>query len=990
MNSNTPDNQQNHNITQDQGIGQVPSTALTTPKELVPILQARSHWLEQLADFDAVRHTPLSIALTLSDFLFETAQASASLFIREILSWDYQQPFQAATNHAWLSYCQSAETEPELHTRLRQWRKVWQWRFIIRDALGLAPLEETYLGTTTLACQQVTLALNWIEYQQQHKWGIPTLASGETMTLIVLGLGKLGARELNLSSDLDLIFAFAEGGIFAKGETLAESSVFSEKTASKHREKNSLSYQEYFERVGQKLIQALDTNLAGERVFRVDMRLRPYGQSGPLVMSFQAMEIYYRDQGRSWERFAMTRVIQVAGNQAQGNNLLTMLRAFAYRRYLDYSIIDALRSMKHQIEAEGRSTEIEPNSLNLKLGRGGIREAEFIAQALQLIRGGQDPRLQDAQYQPLIQLIAAEGLLPTTACLQLISAYNAFRQTEHALQAIHDQQTQTLPKHALDQARLAWYLGFDNWNLCLSVLKSHQDQVNMHFKAFIRPPSGSEEAQQITPWVALWRSTEKPVAHALSPSLNQLKKSHSVMHMQSRSRERLDLFMPILLRKLDSKGDENAQVTLFNRIEPLLEAIARRSAYLVLLMENPSAIALLLDLTQASPWVSATLTQHPILLDELLDPGYLYETPNRQELVIELNQRLLRVQIDDLGRSMEVLRHFVQIHQFHAAASDVMQKLSLMQVSDYLAWVAEVILERTLHLAWQQLILKYGAPSNDDGQPSTAADFLILGYGKLAGLEMNYASDLDLVFIHDAKTGSTTGERKIDNALFYTRLAQRIVHMLTTATENGSAYRIDLRLRPSGASGMIVTSFKGFAAYHQQQAWTWEHQALVRARPITGYLELAKKIEQVRLSQLTKQRDLKKLRAEVLEMRTKMRSRQTPLPSNRFDLKQSPGGLIDIEFIVQFVALAWSHQYPDAVQYTDNMRLLDAFQASKWLTEKETKALQEAYLYYRALIHEQALQNLPSAITLDDSKDALNQYRNEVKTIWYRYIETTD
>lgn len=978
MNSNRLDSEQDQTITPEQDVGTLPSTALCTPKALAPIQHTRSNWLQQLAGFNAALHAPLSIALTLSDFLFETAQASTNLFIKEILSWDYQQPFQVETHHPWLSYCQSAETEPELHTRLRQWRKVWQWRFIIRDALGLASLEETYLATTTLACQQVSTALHWIEHQQQQKWGTPTLASGERMTLVVLGLGKLGARELNLSSDLDLIFAFAEGGTLSKDKT------------TKHGEKKGLSHQEYFERLGQKLIQALDKNIAGEQVFRVDMRLRPYGQSGPLVMSFQAMEIYYRDQGRSWERFAMTRVIQVAGSKTQGNNLLSMLRAFAYRRYLDYSIIDSLRSMKRQIEAEGRSTETETNSFNLKLGRGGIREAEFIAQALQLIRGGQDPRLQDAQYQPLMQLIATEGLLPPTACLQLINAYNGFRRTEHALQAIHDQQTQSIPQNPLDQARLAWYLGFNDWHACLSVLKGYQNQVNKHFKAFINPPTDNQDAQQITPWVTLWQSTEKPIAHALSTSLDQLKRSHAVMHMQSRSRERLDLFMPNLLNKLGARGDEHTQVFLFNRIKPLLEAIARRSVYLVLLMENPSAISLLLDLTQASPWVSATLTQHPILLDELLDPGYLYETPDRHGLVSELNQRLLRVQLDDLGRSMEVLRHFVQIHQFHAAASEVMQKLSLMKVSDYLTWLAEVVLERSLDLAWQQLIVKYGAPSDDSGQPSTRADFLILGYGKLAGLEMNYASDLDLVFIHEAKAGTTTGERNIDNSLFYTRLAQRIVHMLTTATEAGSAYHIDLRLRPSGASGMIVTSFKGFAAYHQQQAWTWEHQALVRARPITGCLQLAKKIESVRISQLTKIRELKKLRTEIIDMRTKMRAQQTSLTPDQFDLKQSPGGLIDIEFIVQFFALAWSHQYPDALLYTDNMRLLDAYQAAKWLTAMETEALQNAYLYYRALIHEQALQNMPSTITLDDSKETLNQYRNEVETIWYRYIETTD
>jgi glutamate-ammonia-ligase adenylyltransferase len=942
---------------------------LPVPKQLVSIYEERRYWLQQFPAYQDAMHGHLGVALTLSDFLYDSARFCPELFEQHILCWDNHQEFHQSDLLSWQSFCNQADTEEDWHHRLRQWRKVCQWRIIIRDALGLATLDETFDAVSTLAQKQIQTTLAWIEPQQREKWGTPVTESGEPMSLIVLGMGKLGAGELNLSSDIDLIFAYPEAGQLPG--------------------KKGRSYQEFFERVGQKCIQALDKIIAGDHVFRVDMRLRPYGQSGPLVMSFQAMEVYYRDQGREWERFAMTRVAQVGGSLQQGAPLLKMLKAFTYRRYLDYGVIDALRTMKRQIEAEGRRTDI--GELHLKLGPGGIREAEFIAQALQLIRGGQDPRLQEPAFIPLMQLIASEALLPKAVCDDLTAAYKLFRRTEHALQAFRDEQTQRLPNTLKDQERLAWYLGYPSWDAFQPVLNHLRDQVNLHFKAFIKPPPDIEESETLSPWIALWQAKEEVVDHSLTPQLDQLRSSHSIVKMRARSRDRLDHFMPLLLDAVDSTAsDDKAKSALLARLIPLVEAIARRSAYLVLLVENPIALQLLVRLSQASTWVAATLAKHPMLLDELLDPDYLYESASKADLASELNQRLLRIPTEDLELSMDALRHFVQAHQFHAAASEVMNKLPLMKVSDYLTWLAEVVLERTLELAWQQLINKFGFPSNEQGEAVNAPEFLILGYGKLGGLEMGYASDLDLVFLQDAKPGHTLGERSIDNGLFYTRLGQRIVHILTTATAAGSLYETDLRLRPSGASGMIVASIAGFIRYQTSDAWTWEHQALVRARPITGDASIAKKIETARINVLSMKRDVEKLREEVAAMRLKMRHNlgpKVPGDDHQFDVKRDSGGLIDIEFIVQFGALAWSNHNPGSIQYTDNMRLLDAYRDTGWMSAEDTQALQQAYLCYRALIHRQALQNLPAIVSLTDPDSDINMCRQQVSAIWQRYIK---
>lgn len=941
----------------------------------IPQTLAQQHadcrqWLTQQPLYQANVHSHLAIALTLSEYLFETARFRPDLFAEQILSWDMHQPFHTSTFSDWENACLKVETETDLHFKLREWRKVIQWRSIIRDALGLATVEETYHAVSSLARSQLATALNWLQGHFNEKWGTPLTSNGEPMSLIVLGMGKLGSGELNLSSDIDLIFAYPEGGELEG--------------------KRQRSYQEYFERVGQKLIQALDKPIATEQAFRVDMRLRPYGQSGPLVMSFQAMEVYYRDQGREWERFAMTRVAQVAGDLKQGKPLLDMLKAFAFRRYLDYGIIDALRSMKRQIEAEGRRGLAQEQ--NIKLGPGGIREVEFIAQALQLIRGGQDPRLQDPRIVPLLTLIADEHLLPRDVCEELSAAYPFYRRVEHALQAFRDEQTQTLPETITQQSRLAWHLGFSSWEALTERLQRHRSQVNHHFKAFIQPPSQLEESDEVSPWISLWEN-HSDSDHCFATALGKLKTSPSVVKMRARSRERLDQFMPQLLNAIHNVEPESGALPLLERILPLIEAIARRSAYLVLLMENPKGMQLLVHLCQASSWIASTLTKYPLLLDELLDPDYLYQQPTSDSLRAELNQRMLRIPIDDLEYSMDALRHFVQAHQFHAAASEVMGKLPLMKVSDYLTWLAEVILERCLALAWAQLVDKYGNPCDAHNQPVHNPEFLILGYGKLGGLEMGYASDLDLVFIHDAIEGSTQGERPIDNRLFYTRLGHRIVHILTTLTAAGTLYEADLRLRPDGASGVIVTSLRGFKSYQETDAWTWEHQALLRARPIVGHPRIAQTVEDIRQSVLSRKRDVEKLRAEVAAMRQKMRHNLgtgAPGDERRFDVKHDAGGLIDIEFLVQFGALAWSSQDNDRVRYTDNMRLLDEYHQAGWITADEAESLQQAYLTYRTLIHRQTLQNQPAIFLSEDLNDDIKQRRHQVIELWHRYIKDTN
>ncbi|MDY7567716.1 bifunctional [glutamate--ammonia ligase]-adenylyl-L-tyrosine phosphorylase/[glutamate--ammonia-ligase] adenylyltransferase [Pseudomonas sp. RTC3] len=878
---------------------------------------------------------------------------------------------------------QLASTEDELGRHLRRQRTRHQVRIVWRDLTRQADLVETCRDLSDMADACIDLAYQWLYQRHCQQFGVPTgRRSGEPQQMVILGMGKLGAVELNLSSDIDLIFGYPEGG-----ETQGV--------------KRPLDNQEFFIRLGQRLIKALDPITVDGFVFRVDMRLRPYGSSGALVLSFNALEQYYQDQGRDWERYAMIKARVVGGDQVAGAQLLDMLRPFVYRRYLDFSAIEALRTMKQLIQQEVRRKGMAEN---IKLGAGGIREVEFIAQAFQLIHGGRDLSLQQRPLLKVLNTLEGQGYLPPAVISELRDAYEFLRYTEHAIQAIADRQTQMLPDSPEDQARIAFMLGFADWTSFHERLMHWRGRVDWHFRQVIADPDEEqgEESQMVVggEWLPLWEESQDEdaacrqlqeggftdAAKALR-QLSGLRGSPQLRSMQRLSRERLDAFIPRLMAQ--TVEHENPDLVL-ERVLPLVEAVARRSAYLVLLTENPNALRRLLTLCAASPWIAEQIARFPLLLDELLNEGRLFSPPLAPELAAELRERLTRIPEDDLEQQMEALRHFKLAHRLRVAASEITGSLPLMKVSDYLTWLAEAILEQVLALAWRHTVARHGTPSRPDG---TLCDpgFIIVGYGKVGGIELGHGSDLDLVFIHDGDPqAETDGAKPIDGAQFFTRLGQRIIHLLTTQTNSGQLYEVDMRLRPSGASGLLVSSLGAFSRYQENEAWTWEHQALVRARVLVGSQEVGAAFEKVRASVLGRKRDLPALRLEVSEMRAKMRdnlgSKSTAAGTAAnafeatapFDLKQDAGGIVDIEFMVQYAALAWSWEHPALLRYTDNIRILEGLEQAGLVPDTDAHLLREAYKAYRAAAHRQALQKEAGVI----GGDQFHAQRREVLRIW--------
>ncbi|MBD8733054.1 bifunctional [glutamate--ammonia ligase]-adenylyl-L-tyrosine phosphorylase/[glutamate--ammonia-ligase] adenylyltransferase [Pseudomonas sp. CFBP 13710] len=921
---------------------------------------------------------------TASDFVLQQAIQNPAMLLGLIASGDLDRPFRPGELREQIALAVAqAESEDDLARILRRQRARQQVRIIWRDLNRLADLVQTCRDLSDMADACIDQAYQWLYPRQCQQFGTPMgRRSGEQQHMVVLGMGKLGAVELNLSSDIDLIFGYPEGG-----ETQGV--------------KRPLDNQEFFIRLGQRLIKALDPITVDGFVFRVDMRLRPYGSSGALVLSFNALEQYYQDQGRDWERYAMIKARVVAGDQQAGVQLLDMLRPFVYRRYLDFSAIDALRTMKQLIQQEVRRKGMADN---IKLGSGGIREVEFIAQAFQLIHGGRDLSLQQRPLLKVLATLEGQGYLPAAVVDELREGYEFLRYTEHAIQAIADRQTQMLPDDERDRARIAFMMGFADWPAFHARLMHWRGRTAWHFAQVIADPDEDAENSEAMviggEWLPLWEETHDADAacrqlqeagfsdarQALK-RLEDLRSSPQLRAMQRLSRERLDAFIPRLLAQAVEHADPDL---ILERVLPLVEAVARRSAYLVLLTENPDALRRLLTLCAASPWIAEQIARFPLLLDELLNEARLFNPPLAPELAAELRERLTRIPEDDLEQQMEALRHFKLAHNLRVAASEIAGALPLMKVSDYLTWLAEAILAQVLALAWHQTVARHGVPKRADGSDCDPA-FVIVGYGKVGGIELGHGSDLDLVFIHDGDPSlETDGAKPIDSAQFFTRLGQRIIHLLTAQTNSGQLYDVDMRLRPSGAAGLLVSSVAAFSRYQQTEAWTWEHQALVRARVLVGCRQTGAEFEQVRGAVLAKPRDLDTLRAEVSEMRAKMRdnlgTRQTAAgrganafeAGQRFDVKQDAGGIVDIEFMVQYAALAWSGKHPDLLRYTDNIRILEGLEEAGLLPAADAGLLREAYKAYRSAAHRQALQKQAGVIPGNQFIDE----RREVMRIW--------
>jgi glutamate-ammonia-ligase adenylyltransferase len=860
------------------------------------------------------------------------------------------------------------EDETALQTVLRRYRQREMVRIMWRDIAGWAELRETTADLSNLAEACIEGALAKLYAWQCAQSGTPRYASGEPMNLVVLGMGKLGAWELNVSSDIDLIFTFA-----ADGEIEGE--------------RRSLSHAEFFTRLGQKLIQALDNQTADGFVFRVDMRLRPFGDSGALVSSFAAMESYYQIHGREWERYAMIKARVVAGDQDAGDELMAMLRPFIYRRYLDFGAYEALRAMKLLISREVKRKGLEQN---VKLGAGGIREIEFIGQLFQLIRGGRDPKLTTRKILEVLGYLGEAGYLPGFVVDELVIAYRFLRTVEHRLQEVDDKQTHVLPADEVGRIRLAHSLGFNDWESFYQELAAHRQRVQGHFEQVFEAPQTERGDEAGADLVGVWQGTLDEVASLeilqqagyeapaeLYRHLIDLRESRLYHSLSSNGRERLDALIPLLLGAAGhASGPGQTVLCLLD----LLSHIARRSVYLALLVENPLALSQLVRLSSASPWISNYLKQYPLLLDELLDPRSLYHPPDQGELVAELARRMAGLDPADQELAMDTLRQFKHANVLRVAAADIVEALPLMQVSDHLTWIAEATLGEGLEQAWQHLVARHGRPPADTGDKG----FAVIGYGKLGGIELGYGSDLDLVFLYTSENPDclTDGESALAMPVFYARLGQRLIHVLTAYTSAGLLYEVDMRLRPDGASGMLVSNCTAFESYLHDKAWLWEHQALVRARPVAGDPQVGERFQAIRRATLGQQRDRVEVRGGIVDMRRRMREELDKSTAAQFDLKQGEGGMVDIEFLVQFGVLAYAHTHAGLLDYTDNIRLLDALGAAGVLEPEEVSVLADAYRLYRDAAHRRALQEQNAVIPLDPYIET----RRKVIDIWQRVL----
>ncbi len=864
----------------------------------------------------------------------------------------------------------AAQDEAAAMASLRRHRQREMLRIAWRDLCGLADVPQALRELSDLADAAIGCAVDWCAATLGVRHGTPRDPAGAALPLVVLGMGKLGGRELNFSSDIDLVFLYP-----AAGETDGE---------------RPLSNEQYFVRLGQRLVRLLDQVTAEGFVYRVDMRLRPFGSSGPLALSFDAFEAYLQQHGRDWERYAYVKARAITGETAAQRVFEEMLRPFVYRRYLDYGVFRSLREMKGMIEQEVARRDLADN---VKLGPGGIREIEFVTQSFQLVRGGSDPALRSASLLEVLPRLGRRRCLTPGAVQDLLDAYGFLRRLENRLQMFADRQTHDLPACTQERARLALAMDCADWSDLAALLAAARGRVRQHFHdvVFVTAAEAVEADVPVEQLAALWREPEgeaglsalsaagiEPTeAASIQARLVALRRGALYRRMDEPSRQRLDTVMPPLLEALGRMAEP---ARCFERLVAIIEAVGRRSAYLALLGENPRALARLLDIVGRSGFLAAQLATWPMLLDELLDERLLNAAPDRETFREDLESRLGAQTAGDLEGRLNALREFQRVCTFRVAIAEIVGELPLMRVSDRLTDIAELALELALSMAWAELVARYGQPCCRDGEQHRPAGFAIVGYGKLGGLELGYGSDLDLVFVHDdtGEDAVTDGPRPLDNPVFFARLARRIIHFLSIQTTSGMLYEVDTRLRPSGQSGLLVTSLTALERYQREEAWTWEHQALLRARAVAGGAEVREGFEALRRRALLKYVRRDDLREQVASMRQRMREALGQGGAGRFDIKQDAGGLADIEFLVQYLVLAHAREAPALLRWSDNIRQLEALASAGVLAAATAEQAAEIYRRYRSRLHQLSLAGAPGVV--DDAE--FTAARAWVKARW--------
>lgn len=948
------------------------SPVVEIPENLQPILEkalARLQEQSEWSDPTDQSAEMLPRVLACSDYAADVLARYPDMLAALVADGRLYRPLEDAELEAlFTADAPDGEGETAFVRRLRQFRHRELLRIVFRDLSGWSETITVLRELSALADACIRLAYMRARDELQQRYGIPRGPEGEESEFIIIAMGKLGGEELNFSSDVDVIFLYSE-----QGETDGS---------------RSLANEEYFRRLAQQLINLLSTKTADGFVYRVDARLRPFGESGPLAVSLAALEDYLVQHGRDWERYAWVKARAVndwAGLQAFDHEIL---RPFVYRRYLDYGVFASLREMKGLIEREGRAAA---NRDNIKLGPGGIREIEFIVQTLQLVRGGTLRKLRQRSLLPALQQLTELGLMEPETVEELRESYLLLRDLENRLQAIADRQTHELPTDATDRSRLALAMNVPDWKVLYALQQQHRTRVQGYFDQILRHDRDNNGTDSEPDGTALTENNEAARTElaelgfsepeAVMERMAALRASPQYMRMQELGRKRLERLLPVMLRACALMPRPLRALDGFLRV---LESISRRSAYVALLYENERALERLIWLCSSSDFLVRQVALHPLLLDELLDPRVFLEAPQRADFEHDVAQRLAMADPDDSEQQFEALRNFQQAAVFRVAVADLSGTLPLMKVSDRLTDIAELVLEHALRLSVAELSAKHGLPCcNVDGEPQRAG-FAIAGYGKLGGLELGYGSDLDIVFLHNSEGDEqhTDGEKSLDNAVFFARVARRVTHILTMPTPTGPLYEVDTRLRPSGNSGLLVTSLTALDRYQREDAWTWEHQALLRARAVAGDAEVREGFEQLRRRALLEYVQRDALCEEVLKMRSRMRTELNRGTAEEFDLKQGEGGIIDIEFLVQYLVLRDASKDTDLLTWSDNIRQLEALGKAGILMSEDAAALAEAYRSYRTQMHLNALSGDPGLVP----DDSFRAERGLVTRLWRDHL----
>ena len=843
-----------------------------------------------------------------------------------------------------------------------------------RDLNGLADLDEVTHALSHFAELAVSASIAFIREDLKNRFGLPWSNTTQSeMPLMVVGMGKLGGLELNLSSDIDLIFLYEHEGETAGGP-------------------KSLSNHEWFSRMGKRLIKLLAEHDANGFVFRVDMRLRPNGDSGPLVCSLDMLEEYLLVQGREWERYAWIKgrlIAPLPGSPDFAHcqkELDQLIRPFVYRRHLDYGVIASIRDLHAQIqaEAEKRSSGHQGRSRDIKLGRGGIREIEFLAQMFQLMRGGTDPRFRVRPSLEVLELIKHCNILPADEVESLQAAYIFLRRLEHRIQVWDDQQTHYLPDDESARARLAVSMQGQDARAddLMAELEQHQNHVAHLFEKAFLLDDGSR--LEIAPLANGW-VPDKAFFPVSCMRWQAWVDSPKQKLLPEKSRLIFDNLMCKAAESLQNEGSTSAHAdqTLL-RFFDLLEAIARRSAYLSILAEYPRALSNVLDLLKASQWGAQYLTRHPHLLDYLLNSQAeraLIEDPEKYwgDVRSNLNMQLDDVMSDGDGseQAMDILRVTHHNETFITLLTDlgigVQQALPVEQVSDHLSALADLILQTTFERVWPSVLKKFELPAD------TNPPFAVISYGKLGGKELGYASDLDIIFLYQADEADYAAQE------IYALLAKRMINWLTAFTSTGSLFEIDTRLRPNGSAGFLVTNAEAFRKYQLREgdnaAWVWEHQALTRARFSAGNSLVGSFFDSVRSEVLSQQRNIEQLRSEILEMRRKVHAGH-PNANPEFDLKHDAGGMVDIEFMVQFLVLAYAHQHPKLIGNLGNIALLQIAGEIGLIAPEAAQSVGDAYRLLRARQHRLRLDGAEKTRVDLDQEPEFIAARDAVQALW--------